>query len=101
MRELELVNEIILYLGTFILIYLFYVLFVLARKNVLKKFPDSKNVMYLKIKYGIKINEKNFKSFILGIAAAIVPLILLILVLYHLIGTHYKKKQEKGGKKHV
>ena len=126
MRELELVKEIILYLGTFGLVYLFYVVFVLSRKNVLKKFPDSKNMMYLKIKYGIKINDKNikgiansvflanafimattvyvaclFKSFILGIAAAIVPLILLILVMYHIIGTHYKKKQEQGVKKNV
>ena len=117
-------RELLLYLGTFVLAYLFYLIFVLSRKRVLKKFPDSKNAKYLKIKYDIKINEKNvkgiancvflansfilattvfivclFDSFILGLIVCVLPLILMIVILYHLIGTHYKKKQ--GGKKNV
>jgi len=119
-------KEFILYVVTFILVYLFYFVFVLSRKNVLKKFPDGKNMMYLKLKYKLKINDKNLKSiahsvilansfilsttvfiaclfdsFILGILVAFVPMVLLILVLYHIIGTHFKKKQEQGVKKNV
>jgi hypothetical protein len=115
--------ELILYLGTFILAYLFYFVFVLSRNSVLKKFPDGKEMSYLKYKYGIKINDKNLKkvahtvclansfilattvyvvclfdSLVLEVLIGIVTLIILILVIYHLIGTYYKKKQ---GGKHV
>ena len=114
-------KEILLFIGTFIFVYLFYFIFVLSRKNVFEKVPESKNMLYLKYKYGIKFTKKNtkkiankvflanslilsvavtvaglFKSFILGILVSIVPLVLLILLLYHLIGTYYKNKQ--GGK---
>lgn len=114
-------KELILYLGTFLVAYLFYIVFVLCRKNVLKKFPEGKEMLYLKYKYGIKINDSNLKSiankvflansFILAttvyivclfdnifiqIILGIITLIILILVLYYFIGTYYKKKQ--GGK---
>ena len=114
-------RELVLYLGTFIITYLFYLIFVLSRKNVLKKFPDGKEMSYLKYKYSIKINDSNLKkiankvclanSFILAttvyvvclfdnlfieLILGVVTLVLLILVLYYLIGTYYKKKQ--GGK---
>ena len=114
-------KELIFYLIMFILIYLFYVIFVLCRPNVLKKFPDGKEVRYLKYKYGIKVTEKNLKgiantiflvnAFILSttvfvvclfdnllieILVGLVMLIILMLGLYHLIGSYYKKKQ--GGK---
>ena len=114
-------REILLFIGTFIFVYLFYFVFVLSRKNVLEKVPESKNMMYLKYKYGVKFNKKNtkkiankvflanslilsvsvtvaglFKSFIVGLLVSIVPLVILTLALYHLIGTYYKKKQ--GGK---
>ena len=49
-------RELILYLMTFVLAYLFYLIFVLCRKNVLKKFPNGKEISYLKIKYDIKVN---------------------------------------------
>ena len=113
--------EIILYLGTFILAYLFYFVFVLSRNSVLKKFPDGKEMSYLKYKYGIKINDKNLKkvahtvclanSFILAttvyvvclfdnlfveIIVGLLTLVFLILILYYIIGTYYRKKQ--GGK---
>lgn len=114
-------KNLLLYIFTFIIVYLFYLIFVMSRKSVLKKFPDGMNMSYLKYKYGIKINDKNLKSiantvflansfilsttvyivclfdnFILGIVVGIIPLILLILILYHLIGIYYKNKQ--GGK---
>ena len=114
-------KELILYFLTFIIAYLFYLIFVIKRKNVLKKFPDGKEMRYLKYKYGIKINDKNLKkianvvclanSFILSttvyviclfdnlfieIVVGIVTLVILMLGLYHIIGTYYKKKQ--GGK---
>ena len=114
-------KEILLFIVTFIIVYLFYFVFVLSRKSVLEKVPDSKNMLYLKYKYGIKFNKNNtkkiantvflanslilsvtvtvvsmFKSFIIGLLVGIIPLILLIFGLYHLIGTYYKNKQ--GGK---
>ena len=117
-------KELILYLITFIVSYLFYIVFVLKRKNVLKKFSEGKEITYLKVKYGVRVNEKNFKSiankiflansFILAttvcvicmfenlfieLIVGIVTLVLLILATYHLIGIYYKKKQ--GGKKNV
>ena len=117
-------RELILYLITFVIAYLFYVIFVLCRKNVLKKTQNGKEMSYLKIKYGVKITDKNLKkiahtiflanSFILAttvyvvclfdnlfieIIVGVVTLMILILGIYHLIGTYYKKKQ--GGNKNV
>lgn len=114
-------KELILYLITFIVAYLFYLIFVISRKSVLKKFPEGKEMSYLKIKYGVKVNDRNLKeiarkvclanSFILSTTVYVVclfdnifieilvggiTLVTLILALYHLIGTYYKKKQ--GGK---
>ena len=118
-------RELILYLIMFVFVYLFYIIFVLCRKNVLKKIPNGKEMTYLKIKYGIKINDSNLKkianliflvnSFILATAVYVVCLIdnlynsffieiivgvitsiLLILVCYYLLGTYLKNKQ--GGK---
>ena len=114
-------RELILYFAMFALTYLFYVIFVLSRKNVLKKFPEGKEMSYLKYKYGIKINEGNLKSiankvflansFILSTTVYVVclfdslflevlvgvsVLLVLILLIYHLIGMYYKRKQ--GGK---
>ncbi len=117
-------KELIIYLITFFVSYLFYVVFVLCRSNVLKKYPSGKEMRYLQIKYKLKINDKNIKiiankiflansfilattvyivclfdNFILGLVVSLIPLILLILILYHIIGTYYSKKQ--GGKKNV
>ena len=114
-------RELILYLITFILAYLFYVIFVLCRKNVLKKFPNGKEMTYLKLKYGVTVNEKNLKkianliflinSFILAttvyvvclfdnlfleIIVGLITLVILMLSIYHFIGMYYRKKQ--GGK---
>ena len=117
-------KQVLIYIGTFVIAYLFYLIFVLNRKNILKKFPNGKEMSYLKIKYGVKINDDNLKkiankvclansfilattvfivslidSLILEILVALPVLLILILVLYHIIGTYYRKKQ--GGSKHV
>ena len=114
-------KEFIFYLIVFILVYLFYVIFVLNRKNVLKKFHEGKELRYLKYKYGIKVNDKNLKkvaniiflanSFIISttvfvvclfdnlfleILVGIITIIVLLLGIYHIIGIILKKKQ--GGK---
>lgn len=114
-------KELMLYLFIFVICYLFYLIFVLNRKNVLKKFPNGKEMTYLKYKYGIKVNDKNikeiankvflansfifatavyvmclFKNLIIQILVGLVVVLILILVLYHIIGTYYKKKQ--GGR---
>ncbi len=111
-------KELILYFITFVLIYLFYVIFVLNRKNVLKKFPDGKEMTYLKYKYNVKVNENNIKRiansvflanafilsttvyivslfdrFVLRILVGFITLVMLILVLYHFIGIHYKNRR--------
>ena len=100
---------------------MFYLVFVLFRKNVLKKFPNSIGAIYLKNRYNVVITDKNikkiahtvflanslilsitvsivcyFNSFILGLLVCIVPLILMIIIFYHIIGIIFK-----GGNKHV
>ena len=114
-------RSFIFYVIIFGMVYLFYLIFVLSRKNVLKNFPDGKEMKYLKFKYGIKVNEKNLKkiansvflgnSFILSttvfvvclfdsllmeILVGLITLIVLMLSVYHIIGIYYRKKQ--GGK---
>lgn len=116
-------KELILYVITFMLSYLFYLIFVLKRKSVLKKFSAGKEISYLKLKYGIKVNDINFKSiankvflansfilsttvcvvcmfdnFFLELIIGVTTLIVLILSIYHLLGITLKKKQ---GGKHV
>lgn len=117
-------KNFVFYIIIFAVVYLFYVIFVLNRKNVLKNFPNGKEMRYLKFKYGIKVNEKNlkkiannvflgnsfiiattvfvvclFNNLLLEIIVGLVTLIILMLGVYHLIGIYYKKKQ--GGSKNV
>ena len=114
-------KELGLFIFTFLIVYLFYVIFVLCRKKVLKKFPKSISAIYLNKKYNINITDKNikkianivflvnsliisttvtivccFKSLLLGLLVCIVPLILMILIFYHIIGIMFR-----GGKKNV
>ena len=117
-------KNFIFYIIIFVIVYLFYLIFVLNRKNVLKNFPDGKEMKYLKFKYGIKVNEKNlkkiansvflgnsfiisttvfvvclFNNLLLEIIVGLATLIILMLGVYHIIGIYYKKKQ--GGNKNV
>ena len=110
-------KEIFLYLFIFILVYLFYIIFVYRKKNVLKKFPNGKEMSYLKYKYNVKITDKNIKkisqsiflanAFILAttvtvvsmfnnlfleIIVGIVTLLLLILLTYHIIGKIFGRR---------
>lgn len=110
-------KDLLLYLFTFIIAYLFYLIFVISRKSVLKKFPEGKEMKYLQYKYKVKITDKNLKSianivclansFILSTTVYVVclfdsllleiliggiTLVVLILLLYHLIGIYYRKK---------
>ncbi len=109
-------KDLMMYLFIFVIAYLFYLVFVISRKSVLKKFPEGKEMKYLRYKYKIKITDKNLKSianvvcltnsFILSTTVYVVSLfdslileiliggltlVVLILLLYHLIGIHYRK----------
>ena len=117
------IKELELFIFTFLVIYLSYIIFVLCRKKVLQKFPNSISAIYLKNRYNVVITDKNirkvahtvflanslilslsvsivcyFKSFIVGLLVCIVPLVLMIVVFYHIIGIIFGKK---GGKKNV
>ena len=114
-------KSLLLFLIIFLICYLFYIVFVLCRKNVLKKFINSKEIVYLKYKYDIKVNDKNIKkianaifignSFILSLTVSIISLFdnfiveiligfvlvfVLIFLVYYIIGNLFK-----GGKKNV
>ena len=104
-------KEVLLYLLIFLLVYLFYIVFVYKRENVFKKFPNGKEMSYLKYRYKVKVNTTNIKkisqsiflanSFILAttvtlvslfenlwleILIGLIALITLILLTYHIIG---------------
>ena len=103
--------EIILFLGTFLIVFIVYLLFVIRRGKYLNKFLEGKEIKYLKKVYKVKITKDNEKkiallvalsnSFIISVAVAIVCLfnniflqmiigfisvITLILLCYHIIG---------------
>ncbi len=108
-------------IGGFILIYLFYLVFVMARKKMLLKMIDGKEMKYLKYRYKIKIDEKNIKgiansvflanSFILATTAYVVMIMksfwlelllgtvtitALIFICYSIIGRYYSNKQRRN-----
>ena len=110
-------KEIFLYLFIFVFVYLFYVIFVYRRKNVFKKFPEGKEMGYLKYKYNVKVNDSNIKkisqsvfianSFILSTTVTVVSLfdnlvleifigaatlLILILISYHILGKIYGRR---------
>ena len=117
------IKEIELFIFVFIFVYLFYLIFVLFRKNVLKKFPDSINMLYLKKRYNVQVTDKNikkianvvfltnsfilsvtvsivcaFKSFTIGLLVCVLPLVIMTLFFYHILGLVFGNK---GGKKNV
>ena len=110
-------KELIIFIVTFILIYLAYYLFVIKRKKSLLKWKNGKEMTYLTKIYKLKIEDNNLKkiakiialdnSFIVALTLFIISflknffiqLILgfvilcgLILLTYHIIGKHYQKK---------
>ncbi len=114
-------NELILFLGTFIFVYLVYLVLIILRKKKMDKYKKSTEVRYLENKYKLDIKKLNLKklSHILALANAFIiaitilvisfvdDLILklmvgfivlfpMILIIYHIIG---KSLQKKYGKK--
>lgn len=113
-------KELFYFIITFVIIYGLYLLLVVLRKKGLAKFENSTEVLYLQKKYQIHLKKISIKSlantvalansflvslvvflvsvidsFILKIIIAALIMIPMILLLYHFIGTHYKKKETK------
>ena len=112
-------EDLIFSLVTFIIIYLFYVIFVISRKSKLEKMKKNPGVLYLVNKYKIDLEKVNLKvlahlialtnAFILSITLFIVSFVdnyfLKILVcfvliipfeyiMYMIIGKMYKEKRK-------
>lgn len=112
-------KQLILWLTIFIIVYLFYLLFVILRKKKLELFKNNTGVKYLIKVY--KLNEKKLdikkiahiialaNSFIIAITfliidfidnfylkmfVALVLLILLQLLTYHVIGKYLKRRDK-------
>ena len=63
-------NEFVLWIITFIIIFLFYFIFVILRKSKLEKFNDNLYVNYLKNLYKLDINRIGIKKIVYIIALA-------------------------------
>ena len=120
--------NIILFVGLFLIVYLFYYLFVIRSNKAMAKLQEGKEMTFLKANYHLdytKINTRKIanlialanafiisfttvivcllndwiKNFYLWIVAcmlmALVILFPLIIILYHFIGSHFKKKQKE------
>lgn len=114
-------NDYVFSLILFIVIYLFYLIFVIARPKKREKFKKNSYIKLLEQKYNLDLKNVNYKSLLhaialsnsfimtssfyvfslieryvnwfLGFGAAIIVLIILELVMYKLIGTLYGKKE--------
>lgn len=116
-------DYVIYFLLAFILVYLFYLFTVILQKKKYDKFKKSNQVMYFVNRYKINPNQLDMKvftnilgltnafiiatafiatflvkNFILQLLVGLVVLIPLMLLMYHIIGRYYQKKE---GKKHV
>lgn len=113
-------DAVVLFLGAFVVIFLIYFIFVLRRKKYLDKFIKGKEITYLKYRYKVEVNDKNKKrlstvvafadslimaltfsvvitimddkNFLLYLLFSMILVIVLILVIYHIIGKIYQKK---------
>lgn len=117
-------KELVIFLMTFILILLIYLIFVVWNKKGLKKIYKGTEARYLKVKYNLDLNKIKDKklalhialinsfivsmtlsliilidNYLLMIVLALVLVVSLILVLYHLLGRYYQK--QLGVKKDV
>ncbi len=113
----KLVYELILFLISFVLVFLLYQIFIVRRAKSKKNPKEPFEVTYLVSKYKLdlkKVNYKNLlrvisivssfdialvvsiivllKSFILEIIVGFISILVIILVSYHLIYLIYKKK---------
>lgn len=112
-------EKLILWPIIFIIIYLFYLFFVILRKKKLEKFKDNTYVNYLVKIYKLDRNKLNIKSlahllalsnafivsttftivsfidnFIIMLLVAVVVLIPLLLIVYHIIGKYLKRREQ-------
>lgn len=112
-------SNYITYIISFILVYLFYLLFVLVRPKQLEKFKTSSYIVLLVKKYKIDLKSVNFKilahtvclgnSFILStvlfaiswfknplfiILVGLITMIIITFLVYHIIGSMYRKKEK-------
>lgn len=112
--------NLLLFVITFVVVFVIYLLFVIRREKYLEKFINGKEVGYLKKVYKIKVKKSDYKSlavvvaisnsFIIATSVTIVSLfknifleilvgfgtvLVLILVCYHIIGKLYQKKEGK------
>ena len=108
-----------MYIASFILVYLAYLLFVLIRPKQLEKFKKSSYIILLVKKYNFDLKKINFKilahtvclgnSFILAtvlfaiswfknpifiIVVGFIVMIAITFLIYHLIGTMYKGRKD-------
>ncbi len=115
-------NYIILFVVTFTIVYLLYLLTVIINKKKLEKFKKSNQALYFIKKYKIKVDDSNVKllanlvalsnafimstaitivelvpNYILKILVAFLVIMPLILVMYHIVG----KIMLKRGKDNV
>lgn len=110
-------KSVIVFVVTFLIIYLVYLVFVINRKKALANWQNGKEMRYLKSIYKLKIKKDNLKdiahvvaltnSFIVATTVLIVSLLnnffiqmlagflilcVLIVISYHIIGKYYQKK---------
>lgn len=115
--------EVYFALGSFLAIYLLYLFLIIIRKKGLDHFENCTEIMYLKKRYHIKVTAQNRKSLahtvalsnalvvsltvlcvgmisnmVLQIVVAMGLLVPMILIIYHIVGKIYQKKEKK---KHV
>lgn len=113
-------EELVLYVLCFLLVYLIYVCLIVLRKKKLNKYRTSTEVRYLEGRYKIDVDRMNLKKLantmalanafiianvvtiigfinhlILKLCVGFVVLIPMILIVYHLLGKHYQKKYGK------
>ena len=111
---------IIMFVVSFLVVYLAYLMTVILNKKKLKKFETSNQALYFVKKYNVKISDKNVKllanlvalsnafiisitlviidlvpNYILKVLVAFVIIIPLILVLYHIVGLVMLKRGNK------
>ena len=112
-------EQFIFSLIAFLLIYLFYLITVISRKNKLDKLMDGTEITYLKKRYKLslkKINKKKIgniialtnsfifaltvftvsfiENHILMLLVGFIILIPLIIICYHLIGVYLKRSEK-------
>lgn len=113
-------NYLLTFISCFIIVYLVYSAVVIYRKKGFEKFKTSRQLIFFKEAYNLNLEKLNLKSFaqalaltnafiiaftctiiemfnklIIKMAVGFVILLPLMLLMYKLLGTIYKKKEGK------